>query len=242
VWQPGRGEAASGDCSTLNTSESPSAAVASSLSDVLEPRVHPRFFLTPAAAAGILKRAEKRGRPLPGPLLRELELTAGPGWREVPDELAEQAAAEAMTLWEDEEDETSASPSPGPWEPTGPPGDTGSTSSPAAPTSPGASTGSREASTTTTPGADSSSPRSPTRPGPSDTPAETTPRSPSEKPDSAIGFHLHERMDSPRDDGQAPTLMKSASPGANVGGSLRRLTPTECERLMGWPDGWTVRP
>ena len=26
------------------------------------------------------------------------------------------------------------------------------------------------------------------------------------------------------------------------GGSLavRRLTPTECERLMGWPDGWTA--
>jgi DNA (cytosine-5)-methyltransferase 1 len=21
---------------------------------------------------------------------------------------------------------------------------------------------------------------------------------------------------------------------------VRRLTPTECERLMGWPDGWTV--
>ena len=23
-------------------------------------------------------------------------------------------------------------------------------------------------------------------------------------------------------------------------GEIRRLTPTECERLMGWPDGWTV--
>jgi len=22
--------------------------------------------------------------------------------------------------------------------------------------------------------------------------------------------------------------------------SVRRLTPTECERLMGWPDGWTA--
>ena len=21
---------------------------------------------------------------------------------------------------------------------------------------------------------------------------------------------------------------------------VRRLTPTECERLMGWPDGWTI--
>jgi DNA (cytosine-5)-methyltransferase 1 len=24
------------------------------------------------------------------------------------------------------------------------------------------------------------------------------------------------------------------------GPSVRRLTPTECERLMGWPDGWTI--
>jgi site-specific DNA-cytosine methylase len=24
------------------------------------------------------------------------------------------------------------------------------------------------------------------------------------------------------------------------GSSVRRLTPTECERLMGWPDGWTI--
>jgi site-specific DNA-cytosine methylase len=23
-------------------------------------------------------------------------------------------------------------------------------------------------------------------------------------------------------------------------GQVRRLTPTECERLMGWPDGWTI--
>jgi len=25
-----------------------------------------------------------------------------------------------------------------------------------------------------------------------------------------------------------------------VGLEVRRLTPTECERLMGWPDGWTL--
>lgn len=29
-------------------------------------------------------------------------------------------------------------------------------------------------------------------------------------------------------------------PAARVGGQVRRLTPTECERLMSWPDGWTV--
>jgi DNA (cytosine-5)-methyltransferase 1 len=47
-------------------------------------------------------------------------------------------------------------------------------------------------------------------------------------------------------------LTKAASKGATEGGtkrgtpivadqmSVRRLTPTECERLMGWPDGWTA--
>lgn len=29
-------------------------------------------------------------------------------------------------------------------------------------------------------------------------------------------------------------------PAARVGSTVRRLTPTECERLMGWPDGWTL--
>lgn len=27
--------------------------------------------------------------------------------------------------------------------------------------------------------------------------------------------------------------------GKVLGDQVRRLTPTECERLMGWPDGWT---
>lgn len=29
-------------------------------------------------------------------------------------------------------------------------------------------------------------------------------------------------------------------PAARVGGAVRRLTPTECERLQSWPDGWTL--
>jgi hypothetical protein len=32
------------------------------LPDVLEADVHPRFYLSPRAAAGILRRAEKRGK------------------------------------------------------------------------------------------------------------------------------------------------------------------------------------
>lgn len=52
---------------TLNTSEWPSAAVVCSLSDVLEDSgsVPPRFYLSAKACAGILRRAEKRGKDLP---------------------------------------------------------------------------------------------------------------------------------------------------------------------------------
>ena len=44
----------------------------SSLPDVLEATVPSRFFLSPKAAAGILRRARKRGRDLPEPLERAL--------------------------------------------------------------------------------------------------------------------------------------------------------------------------
>ena len=38
-----------------------------------------------------------------------------------------------------------------------------------------------------------------------------------------------------------PTLDKSKTPGViDRGGFVRRLTPTECERLQGFPDGWTA--
>ncbi len=65
-----------GVCSTAAISESPSAAVECSLSDVLESRAPQRFFLSPRAAAGILRRAEKRGRTLPNRLLDALEKVA----------------------------------------------------------------------------------------------------------------------------------------------------------------------
>jgi site-specific DNA-cytosine methylase len=62
-----------GECWTADTSECPSeGAASSSLPDVLEADVHPRFYLSPKAAAGILRRAEKRGKPLPEELGRVL--------------------------------------------------------------------------------------------------------------------------------------------------------------------------
>jgi hypothetical protein len=33
---------------------------------------------------------------------------------------------------------------------------------------------------------------------------------------------------------------KEVLTGKEVRFAIRRLTPTECERLMGWPDGWTI--
>jgi hypothetical protein len=51
---------------TQNILEYPSAAVASSLSDILETGELPRrYYLTPRACRGILRRAEKRGKELP---------------------------------------------------------------------------------------------------------------------------------------------------------------------------------
>ena len=62
---------------TLNGSEWPSAAVVCSLSQTLEVgNVPQRFFLSPRACAGILRRAEKRGKALPEQLQRALEEVA----------------------------------------------------------------------------------------------------------------------------------------------------------------------
>lgn len=62
---------------TLNGSEFPSGAGVCSLSDVLETGdVPPKYFLSPTACRGILRRAEKRGRELPIALLRALQQAA----------------------------------------------------------------------------------------------------------------------------------------------------------------------
>jgi hypothetical protein len=52
-------------CLTLKISESHSAAVAFLLSDVLEGSAHQKYYLSPKACSGILRRAQKRGRELP---------------------------------------------------------------------------------------------------------------------------------------------------------------------------------
>jgi hypothetical protein len=78
TW-PTSGMGSPGAFWTLSTSESPSVAVASSLSDILEspgPQLR-RFCLSPKACAGILRRAAHRGKTLPAPLAAALEAVAG---------------------------------------------------------------------------------------------------------------------------------------------------------------------
>ncbi len=67
------------ECLTLNSSEWPSDAVVCSLSDILETGALPqRFFLSQKACAGILRRAEKRGKQLPEALKLALQAVASP--------------------------------------------------------------------------------------------------------------------------------------------------------------------
>lgn len=62
---------------TLNTSDWPNDASVCSLSDILETGDVPqRYFLTAKACAGILRRAEKRGKELPGALKSALVAVA----------------------------------------------------------------------------------------------------------------------------------------------------------------------
>ena len=78
VWLVDPAAPSRGALSTHNFSAWPSDGSACSLSHVLETRPIPRkYFLTPKAAMGIIRRAEKRGKDLPTMLLRALRAVAG---------------------------------------------------------------------------------------------------------------------------------------------------------------------
>lgn len=69
------GTASHGELWTLDISESPNGAVECSLSEVLETSPPPpRYWLSAKAAAGILRRAERRGKELPPALARALAM------------------------------------------------------------------------------------------------------------------------------------------------------------------------
>lgn len=76
LWPDGGGR--HGECWTLNSSEWHNDADVSSLSSTLETGDVPhRFFLSARACAGIIRRAGKRGKPLPEDLQEALERQLG---------------------------------------------------------------------------------------------------------------------------------------------------------------------
>lgn len=76
LW-PNSGMVWDGVCLTAKTSESPNHAKESSLWDVMEKgEVQEKYFLSPNAAKGILRRADRMGRNLFPPLREALEILA----------------------------------------------------------------------------------------------------------------------------------------------------------------------
>jgi DNA (cytosine-5)-methyltransferase 1 len=58
-----------------------------------------------------------------------------------------------------------------------------------------------------------------------------------------IGFSHTQGLDPQAREEMTPTLRTGGGgQAASVGPAVRRLTPMECERLQGWPDGWTDIP
>lgn len=74
---PASGMAWAGACLTAGSLESPSRVKESTLSDVIETgEVPDRYFLSPNAAKGMLRRADRMGRSLFPPLRKVLEILA----------------------------------------------------------------------------------------------------------------------------------------------------------------------
>jgi hypothetical protein len=160
-----------GECWTADTSECPSGGDAcSSLADVLLERVPSRFFLSPRAAAGILRRAEKRGRELPAALQTALSA------------LAQSAPSAEASSVED--------------------GDSGPT---------------REQPVSLSPPSRLNGAR-----GREDLPG------------------MSVRTSSPIPSEPKASTPARTEPDEERRSSVRRLTPTECERLQNFPDGWTI--
>ena len=213
-------------CLILSASESPSVAAVSTLSDILEVRAHPKYSLSPRACAGILRRAKRRRRKLPEPLDAALRSVGGMTATQSPSSLTH-CSDKATT------DKTR----------------------PAKPTS---STLGRRPSSGPSPLTPVPTPL-PLFPELSPEPKRTTeiprPSRPttSSKPHirgataSASGAIVRTPLTSgtprPSPNPSEPTAGEVATPTATreMSWSVRRLTPTECERLQGFPDNWTLK-
>ena len=173
-----------GAFSIASSSESPNVAAECSLSDILVPHAHPKYSLSPRAAAGILRRAERRGKDLPASLKAALQELAGMMKQDLSQE-----------------------PSTQQW-------DTMDTQD---------STG---------------------RPIPTDllpNPCEQTAGAEVTATEMRGMLSLSNLPIREAAETSGGAEMECAQPSAlePYTASVRRLTPTECERLQGMPDGWT---
>lgn len=174
-------------------SESPKDAVACSLSDVLEESVPPRFFLTPRAATGILRRAEKRKRILPYRLQQALQSLSRVG--DSATTLISPTESEATNGTHRKDRQTlSLKPCP--------------------------QNGQKEL------------------PGLQETNITTS--SPCQSPGIADGAERTETLTSLEHSGARAADSEQLTSTDTAPTSVRRLTPTECEILQGFPKGWTV--
>lgn len=217
-----------GVCLTASFSESPRDAAVCSLSDVLESHAPQRFFLSQKAAQGILRRAQKRGRTLPERLMTALQVLTGQTHQAKPcASMSEQptpcgaaptdtqpsltSGEESLATRRGEEEKTISTSSPCP-----------------------ATTKPKE------------SDRATTQPTPSRTCAAERGTKPITAKGSESGKQGRCTPSEPSNSTlsqphltQAETTADSEPSRENIL-SVRRLTPTECEVLQGFPKGWTL--
>lgn len=206
-----------GECWTADTSECPSDGdVSSSLPDVQEANTPPRFFLSPKAAVGILHRASERRRKLRPRLARALQALAS----RLPEEDRRTTPTSSEPCSEEDGSTTQKSEQATLWEPSAPaPGPAPTRTKSSAPSGVGAVGGESLTRKRQRETMSSSARRSQAqdtmqaRTEPTDEPSSSTP--PTKKT-------WHRASEQEQES------------------SLRHLTPTERERLQGFPDGWTV--
>lgn len=199
---------------TPNTSAFHNVADACSLSDVLETQSVPdRFWLTPQAATGILRRARKRGVKLPDELKTALQALSTTVTTTVMSEStrADEASVLQSRLAKDPT-ATDACTMPRP---------------------------SLEASRPLKTAPNEARPASFTRSKPPSAANEPEPSLEKAAKESLIHEDIPQDQRIYTAEATAAPLRTTGADKVNTGLLLRRLTPLETERLQGFPDGWT---
>lgn len=237
-----------GECWTATTSECPSAGDAStSLQDVLLETVPDRFYLSPRAAAGILRRAEKRARALPRPLHRALTELASA--HPADDSTTTRTSSPTPSIDRQEEPTTTA-PKPTTLSPEPSSSATGRALTQTPRTRSSLPTPSRLSE-------DAEAEGSATRRRLSLIPSDQRASMPARTAPDAARLSSQELFALTRDpaqttrEGSSSAHLSAAQVEADhklsaqditptTSSSVRRITPTECERLQAFPDGWTI--